>query len=85
MSEAGMTSSEATARINELLGEKLKLEQENRLLRKTVSVLEEQKKRLSGEVRDRTNDLRSWEGSTRRFNDRLYHGRHVVRPRYDQD
>lgn len=76
-------SGEATARINELLGERLRLEQENRALRKTVSILEEQKRRMAEDITRLSGDLRSWEGSSRRFENRIFHGRHTVRPRYD--
>lgn len=79
------TSGERMARNNDLLGEIQRLQQENRLLRRTIRVLEEQRDRLSGTVRDRVNDLRSWEGSSRRFGPHLYHGRHVVKARYDED
>ena len=77
-----ISASEPAARVHELLGEIGRLEKENRLLRRTNGILQEQTRRMSEEIAKQADDLRRWEGSTQRFGDRLYHGRHTVNPRY---
>lgn len=64
-----------------------KLEEENRLLRRTIKIQEEQMKRggFDQENRRLRAKLAEWEGSSALMNGGYYHGTRFIRPYVDED